>query len=43
MPLAELWCDFRRERDAAVVRSLTTLHTINGKPVKDFWKDVGGP
>jgi hypothetical protein len=40
MPLTELWCDFRRERDAETLRSLTSLETINGKPARDFWKEV---
>jgi hypothetical protein len=44
MPLKELWCDFQPERDAEVLRSLGTLETINRKPARDFWKEVGaGP
>jgi hypothetical protein len=41
--LQELRCDFRRERDAALLRSLTTLERINDKPAADFWKEVDGP
>jgi hypothetical protein len=40
MPLKELLCDFQRERDAALLRSLTTLERINDKPAADFWKEV---
>jgi hypothetical protein len=40
MPLKDLRCDFKAERDAKVLRSITTLETINGKPVKEFWKEV---
>jgi WD40 repeat protein/serine/threonine protein kinase/tetratricopeptide (TPR) repeat protein len=32
--------DNRAESDAAVLRSLQTLKTINGKPVAQFWKDA---
>jgi hypothetical protein len=42
MPLKELSCDFQRERDAALLRSLTTLEKINGKPAAEFWKEVDG-
>ena len=38
MPLKELRCDFQRERDTEILRSLTTLERINDKPAKDFWK-----
>jgi hypothetical protein len=41
MPLKEIWCDFKPERDAEVLRSLRTLETINRKPAKEFWKDQG--
>jgi hypothetical protein len=42
MPLKVLRCDFRPERDAEVVRSLTTLQLINDKPAAAFWKEVDG-
>jgi hypothetical protein len=42
MPLKVLRCDFRPERDAEIVRSLTTLQLINDKPAADFWKEVDG-
>jgi len=29
----------RRELDAEVLCSLTTLERINGKPAADFWKE----
>ncbi len=38
LPLQDLWCDFQFERDAAILRSIKTLETINGKPAADFWK-----
>ncbi|HVS35715.1 MAG TPA: protein kinase, partial [Gemmataceae bacterium] len=41
MPLKELWCDFKPERDAAVLRSIPTLETINGKPAKEFLQQTG--
>jgi hypothetical protein len=40
MPLRELLCDFSAERDAAILRSLTTLETINRTPAAQFWKEV---
>ena len=40
MPLRFLYCDFQRDRDADILRSIKTLETINGKPVPEFWKDV---
>jgi hypothetical protein len=40
MPLKELDCDFRPGRDTAILRSITTLEKINGKPAAEFWKDV---
>jgi hypothetical protein len=42
MPLRWVLCDFRRERDEAVLRSIKTLETINRKPVAQFWKEVDG-
>jgi len=38
MPLKELKCDFKPERDAKILRSIKTLETINGKPAKDVLK-----
>ena len=40
MPLKWLRCDFQRERDAELLRSLTTLEQINFKPAAEFWKEV---
>ena len=40
MPLKELRCDFKPERDAEILRSLKTLETINDKPAKEFWQEV---
>jgi hypothetical protein len=38
--IKELTCDFVAQRDAAILRSISTLETINGKPAADFWKEV---
>jgi hypothetical protein len=40
MPLRDVACDFERERDAEILRSLTTLERINHKPVAEFWNSV---
>ncbi len=40
MPLKELGCDFKPERDTEILRSIKTLETINGKPAAEFWKEV---
>jgi hypothetical protein len=40
MPLKHLSCDFKPERDAALLRAIKTLETINRKPAADFWKEV---
>jgi len=40
MPLTDLSCDFKPERDSKILRSLTTLQQINGKPAREFWKEV---
>jgi tRNA A-37 threonylcarbamoyl transferase component Bud32 len=42
MPLKEILCDFQRERDAAFLRSFTTLERINNKSPAEFWKEVDG-
>ena len=41
MPLKQLSCDFKPERDAEILRSIKTLETINDKPAAEFWKAVG--
>jgi len=40
MPLKALHCDFMPERDATILRSITTLETINGKSAAEFWMEV---
>lgn len=40
MPLKVLMCDFKPERDSAIVRSIKTLEKINDKPAAEFWKEV---
>jgi tRNA A-37 threonylcarbamoyl transferase component Bud32 len=40
--LKEINCDFQPRRDAEILRSLTTLKTIKGKPAAEFWKEVDG-
>jgi hypothetical protein len=42
MPLKEIGCDFQPGRDAKILRSLTGLEKINGKPAAEFWKEVDG-
>jgi hypothetical protein len=38
IPLQEVALDFRPDRDAAVLKRLTSLRRINGMSVKDFWQ-----
>ena len=38
--LSNLNCDFKADRDAEILRSITSLRHINGFLVKDFWKRV---
>ena len=40
MPLKHLWCDFKPDRDRAILRTIKTLDQINKKPAKEFWKEV---
>ena len=40
MPLELVSCDFVPERDTKVLKSLTTLNELNGRPVEEFWKRV---
>ena len=40
MPLVDLHCDFKPDRDAEILRSIKTLEGINYKPAAEFWKDV---
>jgi len=40
MPLEDLHCDFEPKRDTEILRSLTKLMAINGKPAAQFWKEV---
>jgi hypothetical protein len=42
MPLKALECDFKPERDAALLRSIKTLEKINDKPAAEFWKVASG-
>jgi hypothetical protein len=38
MPLKTLLGNFQPDRDAALLRSIKTLETINGKPAAEFLK-----
>ena len=38
MPLTNLTCDFKPDRDAAVLRSISTLQTLNDKPAREVLK-----
>lgn len=40
LPLKTISCDFKPERDTAVLRSIKTLEKINNMPVAEFWKQV---
>jgi Leucine-rich repeat (LRR) protein len=40
MPLKDLSCDFKPERDTKILRSIKTVERINGKPAAEFWKEV---
>jgi WD40 repeat protein/Leucine-rich repeat (LRR) protein len=40
MPLKELDISFQVKRDAEILRSITTLETINGQTRDAFWKEV---
>jgi hypothetical protein len=41
MPLRALKADILTERDAAILRDIKTLTTINDLPVAEFWKRLG--
>ncbi|MBI5395401.1 MAG: protein kinase [Verrucomicrobia bacterium] len=41
MPLQALKADIKPERDAAILRDIKTLATINDLPVAEFWKKAG--
>jgi tRNA A-37 threonylcarbamoyl transferase component Bud32 len=43
LPLKELDCDFQPERDAAVLRSIQTLETLNGRPAAEVLKGAAAP
>jgi hypothetical protein len=42
LKLRVLTGDFRLKRDAAVLRSLTAMESINDQPAVAFWKQAGG-
>ena len=42
VPLKDVRCDFRPARDAAVLRAIPSLKTINEKPAGQFCQEVGG-
>lgn len=39
-PLRELTANIEADRDATVLNRIRTLEKINGKPVKEFWKQL---
>jgi len=41
MPLQALKADIKPERDAAILRDIKTLATINDQPAAEFWKKAG--
>jgi hypothetical protein len=38
--VARLLCTFVLERDAEILRSITSLETINGKPAAEYWREL---
>ena len=42
MPLNEVRFDINPQRDAAILKSIKTLETINEKPAAEFWKELDG-
>ena len=40
LPLKRIRCSFQPGRDAAILRAIKTLETINDKPAAEFWKGV---
>ena len=40
-PLKKLECDYVADRDAAVLRGVKTLETVNGRPVAEVLKNAG--
>ncbi len=36
LPLVRLWCDYKPERDAAILRSIKTLKVLNDRPALQF-------
>ena len=40
MALEDVHCDFHSGRDAVILRSMTSLKTINGQPAAEFWKHL---
>jgi Leucine-rich repeat (LRR) protein len=43
LPLDRLYGTFDPQRDADVLRSITTLKEINGQPAAEFWKSFDAP
>jgi serine/threonine-protein kinase len=41
LPIKDLRYDFRPKRDAATLRAMKSLESVNGKPLAQFWKDAG--
>jgi hypothetical protein len=42
VPLKDVRCDFRPARDAAVLRAIQSLKTINDTPAAQFWREQEG-
>ena len=40
LPLKTIRLSFQAERDAAILREIKTLTTINEKPAAEFWKGI---
>src|SRR5262249_33598872 len=39
LPLKNVRCGFKPQRDAPALRGISSLETIDGKPAAEFWKD----
>ena len=40
MPLIDIECSFKADRDAEILRSIKTLKIINRKLAAEFWKEA---
>ena len=43
MPLVDLYCDFKPERDGELLRSIKTLKQLSGRPAAELLREAGKP